>query len=640
MTDDTSGSIDATLPSWDALDSLEDVLNWTPDDHSTAFCSALEAAEQNPRRRPLTLLCHDMMGGYLEDKFTQGAKTNNCFRFYHWNQIDIFVYFSHCFVSIPPLGWTCAGHKHNVQVLGTFITEWNKGAEICEQFLQTKSAAECLADQLVNIAKHYKFDGWLINIENPLETSQVPMLVHFVAYLTEKVKLSLNRGFVIWYDSVVRSGALQWQNELNMENRKFFDACDGIFLNYTWQGANLDRSRDLAAECSPSNRSIDVFVGVDVFGRGCKGGGGYNTIEAVLEARQRGLSTAIFAPGWVWETQNKQHFLNHQNRFWELLECPKKDILCQCEHFTSTFCQGWGQRYFHEGEVLLKDSWFDLSLQSIQPSLPLPPVNIPPGLTPPASYIPAQKNRASSCSYNTGVGYQGGGSLQIEVNFAELQIVETPIFNSQIIMGSAQTFEISVTYQVSQDSLSMLLKLVIAGEGEPCVFLLQGEAPTKAVLSGSNLQCNIPWIKRKFILDRNKKTPLCIESISLSLNQPTGLTIPKATIYLGEIKILPNPHILTIQQPSQPLSFTKINHNHSLLKWKYPNEAGLKIAHFLLYIRENEHWRGFGCTTASCYTIVDFEMRPEEVSFRVIPVLKSGLKANQDSWAELCNIGL
>ena len=62
-------------------------------------------------------------------------------------------------------------------------------------------------------------------------------------------------------------------------NRVFFDACDGIFLNYLWSEAHLMRSVGAAGR----NRLSDVYVGVDVFGRGCFGGGGYNS-KAVSKA--------------------------------------------------------------------------------------------------------------------------------------------------------------------------------------------------------------------------------------------------------------------------------------------------------------------------------------------------------------------
>ncbi len=55
----------------------------------------------------------------------------------------------------------------------------------------------------------------------------------------------------------------------------YFDSCDGIFLNYNWTESGLSLSRKLAKE-----RKGEVYVGIDVFGRGCPGGGGYNSCEA------------------------------------------------------------------------------------------------------------------------------------------------------------------------------------------------------------------------------------------------------------------------------------------------------------------------------------------------------------------------
>ncbi len=56
--------------------------------------------------------------------------------------------------------------------------------------------------------------------------------------------------------------------------RPFFNVCDGIFLNYTWKSEMLIQSKINAGK-----RYRDVFVGIDVFGRGCFGGGGFNTCE-------------------------------------------------------------------------------------------------------------------------------------------------------------------------------------------------------------------------------------------------------------------------------------------------------------------------------------------------------------------------
>ena len=104
--------------------------------------------------------------------------------------------------------------------------------------------------------------------------------------LTTGLHRAIPGSKVLWYDSVTSNGQLQWQNKLNQLNkyafvnitvlrrpsiRQYFDLCDGIFLNYHWTMTDLKDSHSLA-----SHRNSDVFVGIDVFGRGCFGGGEYN----------------------------------------------------------------------------------------------------------------------------------------------------------------------------------------------------------------------------------------------------------------------------------------------------------------------------------------------------------------------------
>ena len=130
-------------------------------------------------------------------------------------------------------------------------------------------------DKCVEIAEKEGFDGWLFNIENELDepSKMVSLLGDFTAKMHEKVPGSQ----VIWYDSVTKDGDLKWQNELNEKNCDFFNVCDGIFLNYTWTEDNLTSS----ANFNP-DRKHDIYVGIDVFGRGCFGGGGLSCDKGKL----------------------------------------------------------------------------------------------------------------------------------------------------------------------------------------------------------------------------------------------------------------------------------------------------------------------------------------------------------------------
>ena len=41
----------------------------------------------------------------------------------------------------------------------------------------------------------------------------------FLRYLTDQMRLRRPGSLVIWYDSVLEDGKLEWQNELNTRNR-------------------------------------------------------------------------------------------------------------------------------------------------------------------------------------------------------------------------------------------------------------------------------------------------------------------------------------------------------------------------------------------------------------------------------------
>jgi len=150
-------------------------------------------------------------------RFFWGSTSYDSYVFYHWNVIDVFVYFSHHFVTIPPHGWIDAAHHHGVKVLGTVITEGNN--DTWNIILESQESTRKFADALVTIAKYYQFEGWLLNVENKINSEDINNLIYFVQYLTESIHREIQNSEIIWYDSVINSGALNWQNELNDKNK-------------------------------------------------------------------------------------------------------------------------------------------------------------------------------------------------------------------------------------------------------------------------------------------------------------------------------------------------------------------------------------------------------------------------------------
>lgn len=88
---------------------------------------------------------------------------------------------------------------------------------LCAELFKSDDVWRDFAKSLVNICILNSFDGWLLNIENPVENTKP--LINFISYLTKELR-KINHEFVIlWYDSVVQDGKLKWQNELNDLNK-------------------------------------------------------------------------------------------------------------------------------------------------------------------------------------------------------------------------------------------------------------------------------------------------------------------------------------------------------------------------------------------------------------------------------------
>eukprot|EP01130_Rhizamoeba_saxonica_P000852 TRINITY_DN1074_c0_g1_i5.p1 TRINITY_DN1074_c0_g1~~TRINITY_DN1074_c0_g1_i5.p1 ORF type:complete len:777 (+),score=126.13 TRINITY_DN1074_c0_g1_i5:483-2813(+) len=261
--------------------------------------------------------CHDMKGGYLESSMRQGGKGNDIYNFQYWKYIDILIYFSHHRFTIPPISWINCSHKNGVKILGTFITEWDGGKIDTKELLDGIPGNRFFyADQMIRIAKSYGFDGWFINFESNLPNKfYVKKTCNFLRYLTDNIHHMINGSLVIWYDSIIDTGIIEYQNGLNNKNECFLNSCDGIFLNYFWHPELIQQSVS-----QNTTRKFDIFTGIDIFGRNTFGGGGFDTPVALEVIKECDTSVALFAPGWVYECKygkSRQEYLKNESKFWE-----------------------------------------------------------------------------------------------------------------------------------------------------------------------------------------------------------------------------------------------------------------------------------------------------------------------------------
>ena len=291
----------------------------------------------------------------------------------HWGLVDVFVYFSHHLVTIPPPGWTNAAHRNGVPVLGTLITEWETGSRCCSALFCSQQAASKGAAQLAHVARHHGFDGWLVNIESRVCSAYVPHIIHFLRQLRAA-------GLrVIWYDAVTTSGKLCYQNALTPYNEPFFAAAGELFVNYRWAHGSATPRICANRAAAIGAKAADVYMGIDVFGRGTYGGGQWNCGPAAALALQAGVSAALFAPGWVHESAGgdsaaaagHDSFGERNEKFWASLRQhwgtpQQRAARLAALPLASSFNQGFG-RHFRLRGAKAGGAWGHRSLQSLQP---------------------------------------------------------------------------------------------------------------------------------------------------------------------------------------------------------------------------------------------------------------------------------
>ncbi|KAL0046963.1 hypothetical protein WJX82_003119 [Trebouxia sp. C0006] len=399
---------------------------------------------------PLRLLvCHDLHGNYHSDALPQGDQDSDYYRLTQWSSIDTFVYFSHALVAPPPPGWINAAHSNAVPVLGTFITEHESGSLLCELLLWTEQSAEAAAMQLAQIASYYGFDGWLLNIENPVLQRLIPNLVHFIRVLRKVMHEMVPGSQVVWYDAVTTEGILEWQDTVNDLNLPFFKAADAIFINYTWKEDTPAQAAAVAGV-----RKHDVYMGVDVFGRNTYGGGGMTCDVALTAARSAGLSAALFAPAWVWEVGNQPDWLQRQQQFWDKIEAcweAPRALVCQLP-FSTCFDQGAGSARFSEGELQSQQPWYNLSCQSPQPTVRLPSTRFDPFTGRFQTQLSDQLSDHLSnppplvASLCNDFAFRSGSCLQIKGNVAPGVSASVEIFTADLLIPEPGLY-VSFTYK-------------------------------------------------------------------------------------------------------------------------------------------------------------------------------------------------
>jgi endo-beta-N-acetylglucosaminidase D len=204
--------------------------------------------------------CPDGMNnfvGYLNEQ-----PQFNIYNFTHWQYIDVLTWFASP-VGIPCRPWVEAAHRNGVKVLGTVFTDRAGFVALCAKDANGNYIG---AQKLVDMANYYGFDGWFFNAESAMTATEVTELRNLLKRLQVIKPAAMEMH---WYDALISSGAVTYQNTLNATNAPFLQdntvrVSDAIFTNYSWiYGSTFNSAVNQANALGRS--PFEVYTGADIW---------------------------------------------------------------------------------------------------------------------------------------------------------------------------------------------------------------------------------------------------------------------------------------------------------------------------------------------------------------------------------------
>lgn len=458
------------LFAWSADGPLADRRNVSRVPIAARFINPALEPDRNARFDPRVrvMLAPDGMnrfGNYLTPQ-----RRFNLYDFTHWSHVDLLLWFGgdagHP-VAIPPRPWIDAAHRNGVKVLGTVFfapKEFGGAPTTVELFLrQGRDGRFPAADRLIAIARTYGFDGWLINAETDLASLGPERagalgrgMLAFMAYMRRAAPRPME---LHWYDAMLPDGTVAWQNALTASNAPFLSVSDGLFLNYDWSRAGLERGAALAEARGRSR--YELFVGADLWpGRSAQPA--FRNVHWLDDLRGTG-SIALFAAnfnfngGWFGsfdrDPKDVQRFYEAEVRLfagddltmagnaggWPGIASlvPARSTIGALP-FETHFNTGHGLSDARRGRII-GGAWHDMSRQDILPTW----------------QFAASPGSAVRVQYDFARPYDGGSSLRVDA--AGPKAEEVPLYLTRLRIGPAT--RLTLVTQTASRSFGVRLTL-------------------------------------------------------------------------------------------------------------------------------------------------------------------------------------
>ncbi|GHG93814.1 endo-beta-N-acetylglucosaminidase [Streptomyces rubradiris] len=324
---------------------------------------------------------------------SQGSATADYYALTHWAYIDELVFWGGSagegLILAPNAPVVDAAHRHGVPVLGNvFLPPAAYGGQLqwTRDLVQQDATGHYpLAAQLVAVAAAYGFDGWFLNAETG--GGNTALGTAMLGFVKELRALAAAKGQrVTWYDALTVNGTVSWQGALTSQNQAFFEAADGMFVDFRWSAASLASSGTKADRLGRSR--YELWAGVDVESNGS---GTYVNWDAIVPAgKPHVTSIGFYRPEWTRnhlpaDRRAPGDFHAADDRFWtgrsadpsrpdpgDPWRAPAVSVADRSTvtsvPFATVFNTGHGLRWYEEGAVVSESPWNHLGLQDRLPS--------------------------------------------------------------------------------------------------------------------------------------------------------------------------------------------------------------------------------------------------------------------------------
>ncbi|NQY30159.1 MAG: T9SS type A sorting domain-containing protein [Flavobacteriaceae bacterium] len=547
------------LKNWTSGGATADANNIATENLATRFSDASTQLNSS--------LANDIEIAWLPDGMNNFGNYNgeqpvfNYYNFTHWAYIDKLVWFGGTAddtVQIPSAPWVNAAHKNGVKVFGNVFfapNAWGGSTATMTSFLEKDASNNFIAvTKLKEIIEYYNFDGWFINEETDTNATNGQLMYEFVRDLTAAIE-PLGKE-VIWYDAMLLSGSVSWQNYLNANNNAFLqndennNGADGyeqrvssaMFTNFFWntyQWPEASNGNANAIGRSP----YDVFSGVDLWpGRNQPAfeTGGNDWMSDIHNSATSVAYTSLglFAANAIYNNAQYSNFNNDPNDRLSFYEAerhmfggadfnpsqvdasgfkgisnwvPASSTITTLP-FETSFNTGHGRKKFVTGTETSSSDWHNMSDQEILPTW----------------QFAVEGNQSIGASFDFNDAYNGGNSVKLDGMITGGFSSTIKLYKTNLIIGTETVLELMYkTGQIAPTNMDVLLAF--------------DDNPTNLIPFSLGNSISVEWNEHVFNLSSYSGKKLVMIAFELS----SVITVNPYAINIGKLKVFNEPALST-----------------------------------------------------------------------------------------------